>query len=394
MADNKLLSKAKDAKKDEFYTQLTDIEKEMRYYRKHFKDKTILCNCDDPFESNFFKYFVLNFNRLGLKKLIATCYAGSPIANQQLSLFDVIEDIEENTNKPYKAIVTKVYDKTGDGGVDMFDVAELFKSGENQLDELEGDGDYSSPECLELLKEADIVVTNPPFSKFKEYVATLIEYDKKFIIIGNINAATYKETFPLIQDNKMWLGASIHSGDRAFYVPDDYPLDAAGCGVDEITGRKFIRVKGVRWYTNLDHKQRHEELILVKHYSPELYPRFDNYDAINVNVTADIPCDYAGMMGVPITFLDKYCPEQFEIIGPESAPSNPGSLNLGIDYSEYIGYSQNRVPNGRTGSTFGKCPVLEMDDKKHPYYEKDGRRVQTTYHRIFIRNKHPEEVKK
>ena len=197
----------------------------------------------------------------------------------------------------------------------------------------------------------------------------------------------------MIQDNKMWLGASIHSGDRAFYVPDDYPLDAAGCGIDENTGRKFIRVKGVRWYTNLDHKQRHEELILVKRYSPELYPRFDNYDAINVNVTADIPCDYAGMMGVPITFLDKYCPEQFEIIGPESAPSNPGSLNLGIDYSEYIGYSQSRVPNGRTGSTFGKCPVIEMDDKKHPYYEKDGRRVQTTYHRIFIRNKYPEPTK-
>ncbi len=222
----------------------------------------------------------------------------------------------------------------------------------------------------------------------------MIKYDKKFIIIGNINAATYKETFPLIQHNKMWLGASIHSGDRAFYVPDDYPLDAASCGIDESTGRKFIRVKGVRWYTNLDHKQRHEELILVKRYSPELYPRFDNYDAINVNITADIPCDYAGMMGVPITFLDKYCPEQFEIIGPESAPSNPETLNLGKDYSEYIGYSQDRVPNGRTGSTFGKCPVIEMDDKKHPYYEKDGRRVQTTYHRIFVRNKHPETPKK
>lgn len=220
MADNKLLSKAKDAKKDEFYTQLTDIEKEMRYYRKHFRDKIILCNCDDPFESNFFKYFVLNFNRLGLKKLIATCYTGSPIANQQLSLFDVIKDTNENTNKPYKAIVTKVYDKTGDGGVDMFDVAELFKSGENQLNELEGDGDYSSPECLELLREADIVVTNPPFSKFKEYVATLMEYGKKFIIIGNLNAVTYKEIFPLLKDNKAWIGPSIHSGDRKFYVPD------------------------------------------------------------------------------------------------------------------------------------------------------------------------------
>ena len=393
MAGNKDLNAAAQAKKDEFYTQLTDIEKEMRYYRKHFAGKTVLCNCDDPFESNFFKYFVLNFNRLGLKKLIATCYTGSPIANQQLSIFDILGASEGTENKPYKAVVTKVYDTTGDGAVDMLDVAELFKSGENELTELEGNGDFRSSECLALLDEADIVVTNPPFSLFREYVAVLMDHQKSFIIIGNINAATYKETFPLIQDNKMWLGASIHSGDRAFYVPDDYPLTAAGCGVDEATGRKFIRVKGVRWYTNLDHKQRHEELILVRRYDPEKYPRFDNYDAINVNVTADIPCNYSGMMGVPITFLDKYCPEQFEIVGPESAPSNPGSLNLGKDYSDYIGYSQKRVPNGRTGSTFGKCPVIEMDDKKHPYYEKDGRRVQTTYHRIFIRNKHPEEPK-
>ena len=320
MARNNELGAAKTAKKDEFYTQLTDIEKEMRYYRKHFKGKTVLCNCDDPFESNFFKYFVLNFNRLELKKLIATWYATSPIMGSQLKYcmdasgqmyisFDSELTADNNTKRPYKAVVSVVYDKTGDGGVDMFDVAELFRSGENQLTELSGDGDYRSDECLELLQEADIVVTNPPFSKFREYVSTLIKYDKKFIIIGNINAATYKETFPLIQHNKMWLGASIHSGDRAFYVPDDYPLDAASCGIDESTGRKFIRVKGVRWYTNLDHKQRHEELILVKRYSPELYPRFDNYDAINVNITADIPCDYAGMMGVPITFLDKYCPE-------------------------------------------------------------------------------------
>lgn len=195
MAENKRdLAAAKLDKKDEFYTQLTDIEKEMRYYRKHFKDKTILCNCDDPFESNFFKYFVLNFTRLGLKKLIATCYAGSPIANQQLSLFDVVGATEENANKPYKAIVTKVYDKTGDGGVDMFDVAELFKAGENELAELMGDGDFRSEECLELLREADIVVTNPPFSLFREYVNTLIDNNKQFIIIGNVNAIAYAKT--------------------------------------------------------------------------------------------------------------------------------------------------------------------------------------------------------
>lgn len=191
---NANLGAAKTAKKDEFYTQLTDIEKEMRYYRKHFKGKTVLCNCDDPFESNFFKYFVLNFNRLGLKKLIATCYTGSPIAGKQLSLFDIIGDDEEKQDKPYKAVVTKVYDVTGDGGVDMFDVAELFKSHENELTELYGDGDFRSEECLALLDEADIVVTNPPFSLFREYVATLMEHDKKFIIIGNVNAITSRSS--------------------------------------------------------------------------------------------------------------------------------------------------------------------------------------------------------
>ena len=308
------LGRARVAKKDEFYTQLTDIEKEMRYYRKHFKGKTVFCNCDDPFESNFFKYFVLNFNRLGLKKLIATCYATSPIANQQLSLFDVIESDEPAENKPYKAVVTKVYDTTGDGGVDMFDVAELFRQHENELTELEGDGDFRSKECLALLEEADIVVTNPPFSLFREYVATLMEYKKHFIIIGNVNAITYKEIFPLLRDDLMWIGPSIHSGDRKFYVPDDYPLNAAGCGVDD-DGRRFIRVKGVRWYTNLDTKQRHEELILVKRYSPDAYETYDNYDAINVNKTVEIPLDYDGVMGVPITFMDKYSPDQFEIIG-------------------------------------------------------------------------------
>lgn len=311
---NANLGAAKTAKKDEFYTQLTDIEKEMRYYRKHFKGKTVLCNCDDPFESNFFKYFVLNFNRLGLKKLIATCYSTSPIAGQQLSLFDVVGGDEDKKGKPYKAVVTKVYDVTGDGGVDMFDVAELFKTHENELVELEGDGDFRSKECLALLDEADIVVTNPPFSLFREYVSVLMEHEKHFIIIGNVNAITYKEFFPLLKENKVWIGASIHSGDRKFYVPDDYPLNAAGCGIDE-DGRRFIRVKGVRWYTNLDLKQRHEEMILVKRYDPKTYPHFDNYDAINVDKTADIPCDYDGIMGVPITFLDRYSPDQFEIVG-------------------------------------------------------------------------------
>lgn len=377
MARNNELGAAKIAKKDEFYTQLTDIENEIRYYRKHFKGKTILCNCDDPFESNFFKYFVLNFNRLGLKKLIATCYASSPIANTQLSLFDVIGTEESKQNKPYKAVVTKVYDKTGDGGIDMFDVAELFKSGENSLSELEGDGDFRSEECLELLDESDIVVTNPPFSLFREYISVLMEHKKHFIIIGNVNAITYKEFFPLIKENKVWIGASIHSGDRKFYVPDDYPLNAAGCGIDD-KGRRFIRVKGVRWYTNLDIKQRHEEMILVKRYSPELYPKYDNYNAINVNSTADIPYDFDGIMGVPITFMDKYCPEQFDILGLSIGSLFDGNA-LGTNFMELYRsqggtghYSENMIGLG----------LIDIDGK-----------AKVPYGRILIRNKHPEKAK-
>lgn len=373
----RLLNAAAKAKKDEFYTQLTDIEKEMRYYRKHFKGKTVLCNCDDPFESNFFKYFVLNFNRLGLKKLIATCYATSPIAGQQLSLFDVVGGDEEQRNKPYKAVVTKVYDVTGDGGVDMFDVAELFKTHENELVELEGNGDFRSEECLALLDEADIVVTNPPFSLFREYVSVLMEHEKHFIIIGNVNAITYKEFFPLLKENKVWIGASIHSGDRKFYVPDDYPLNAAGCGIDE-GGRRFIRVKGVRWYTNLDIKQRHEELILVKRYTSLDYLSYENFNAINVDKTVDIPCDYAGIMGVPITFLDKYSPDQFEIIGLGIA-----NLGLSIGIRPYKDeHKKYRKEIQKRGAVDGDLYML--DENGHPV---------VPYARVLIRNKHPEQPK-
>lgn len=385
MAGNSGLSNATKAKKDEFYTQLTDIENEMRYYRAHFKGKTVFCNCDDPFESNFFKYFVLNFNKLELKKLIATCYATSPIANQQLTLFDVIGGEEENRDKPYKAIVTTVYDKTGDGGVDMFDVAELFKSGENELTELAGDGDFRSKECLELLDEADIVVTNPPFSLFRDYVATLMEHKKKFIIIGNVNAITYKEVFPLIMNNKIWIGASIHSGDRAFYVPDDYPLNASGCGVDA-DGRKFIRVKGVRWWTNIDYRQRHEELILVKKYSPENYSSYDNYDGINVDATSDIPCDYAGMMGVPITFLDKYSPDQFEILGVTQSWCGVASKI----YPKQVQIDKNGKRSQVTKLNDGAAIKVEVPPKGKTYYDVDGELFVKTYARVLVRNKHPE----
>jgi hypothetical protein len=311
--DNETLRNAGKAKNDEFYTQISDIEKECSHYTEHFKGKTIFCNCDDPYESDFFKYFALNFNYLGLKKLIASCYSGSPIANTQLSLFDYESAENKTTKSPHKIEITEVTDENADGAVDLADVELLLRNRKNALTRLRGDGDFRSLECIEMLKEADIVVTNPPFSLFREYVAQLIEYGKKFLIIGNVNAITYKEVFPLFKENKIWLGQSIHSGDRKFGVPDYYPLNAAGCGVDE-NGYRFIRVKGVRWFTNIDHKKRHEEIKFYKKYSNKEFPHYDNYDAIEIRKVAEIPEDWDGAMGVPITFMDKYNPEQFEII--------------------------------------------------------------------------------
>lgn len=292
---NKNLHKANIAKKDEFYTQLSDIEKELKHYKNHFKGKVIFCNCDDPRVSNFFHYFSHNFEKLGLKKLITTCYK-----SQNMDLLSQ-KDSE-------KAIYLEY---TGDKNNNKIPDTE-----EIGIKHLKGDGDFRSKECIKLLKQADIVVTNPPFSLFREYVAKLVEYDKKFIIIGDQNAITYKEIFKLIKNNKLWLGASIHSGDREFGVPRDYPLNAAGSRIDE-NGNKFIRVKGVRWFTNIDYEERHEDLILYKTYNKSKYPKYDNYDAINVDKTKDIPMDYKDAMGVPITFMDKYNPEQFEILGNE-----------------------------------------------------------------------------
>lgn len=316
-ANNSLHSAAK-AKKDEFYTQLVDIEKELKHYKEQFRDKVIYCNCDDPFESNFFKYFAGNFNALGLKQLIATSYKPSPIANTQLGLFGENKALAQKKGRPKvtanKFIINEVDDLDGDGAFDLRDVAEQLKTNRNnEWAPLKGEGDFRSEESIDLLKQADIVVTNPPFSLFREFLAQITEHNKKFLIIGNVNAITYKECFRLVKENKMWLGASIHSGDREFQVPNDYPLNAAGSRIDE-HGNKFIRVKGVRWFTNMDYDERHENLVLYKKYTPEEFPKYDNFNAINVDVTKDIPVDYDGMIGVPITFLDKYNPEQFEIV--------------------------------------------------------------------------------
>lgn len=334
-SNNKNLHKAKNGKKDEFYTQLTDIEKELKHYKNHFKDKVVLCNCDDPRTSNFFHYFSYNFEKLGLKKLITTCYK-----SQNMELFSE-NDSEQAIYLEYTG------DKNGDN------IPNIEEIGINYF---KGDGDFRSKECIELLKEADIVVTNPPFSLFREYVAQLIEYDKKFIIIGNLNAVTYRDIFKLFKDNSLWFGYSIHSGDREFMVPDDYPLTAASSRIDE-DGKKYIRVKGVRWFTNLDYSERHEDLILTQSYkgNEEYYPKYDNYDAIEVGKTKEIPFDYDGVMGVPITFLDKFNPDQFEILG----------------LSASAGYNKDIVG----------IPFLGVKDARPLINGKN------TYARIFVKNK-------
>ncbi len=381
---NKNLNAAKVAKKDEFYTQLSDIERELQHYWKHFRGKVVLCNCDDPYESNFFKYFALRFNQLGLKKLICTCYNGSPVTGNELAIhFDGFDD-DEPKKIAYKVEITEVKDENGDGAVDLSDVQYLLKNDKNVLAILKT-GDFRSQECIELLKEADIVVTNPPFSLFREYIGQLMEYQKKFLIIGNMNSITCKEIFPYVQNNKMWIGPSISSGDRKFYVPDDYPLNAAGCGVDS-DGKRFIRVKGVRWFTNLDHNKRHEDLDLVCRYSEDEYPTFDNFDAIEVGKTSDIPYDYDGIMGVPITFLDKYNPDQFEILGLTQI----GCHDLCPDTKRYNDYKEiTRATDKPTGSSGGKtnenAVLCGQGNKKTYYLGPNGEVVHSAYKRIFIR---------
>ena len=324
---NKNLTNAKKAKNDEFYTQLTDIEKEMRHYKSFFNNKVVYCNCDDARESNFFKYFSLNFEHLGLKKLITTGY-------------------KENG----KGVVL-VYegDKNGNRIVDDSEII---------VTELEGDGDFRSPECIEFLKEADVVVTNPPFSLFREYVAQLMEYGKKFLIIGNKNAVTYKEIFPYIKNNELWLGCSITSGDREFQIPNDYITHSSSLRIDE-NGRKYLRVPGVCWFTNINNTLRNTELDLYKKYNADEYPKYVNYDAIEVSKTCDIPADYNGVMGVPITFLFKYCPSQFEILSCCEPAIKLDTLKLNPKFKEY----------------------------KSRQIKYNGNICQKTYHRILIKCK-------
>lgn len=320
MAKNDNLHKAKRAKADEFYTQLSDIENECKHYWEHFKGKTILCNCDDPRVSNFFRYFSLNFEHLGLKKLIATCYK-----NQDIDLFS-----QESSEKAVYIIYEG--DKNGNRQVD---------DNELEVKELQGDGDFRSKECIELLKEADIVVTNPPFSLFREYVAQLIEYEKKFLIIGHQNAITYKEIFPLLKENKMWLGYGF-KGSAGHFISKYEDVATAG---DHKEG--MIRVSGVTWFTNLEHNKRHEELILYKEYNPEKfpneYPKYENYNAIEVSKTAEIPMNYNGVMGVPVTFMYKYNPEQFEIIGM----AEDNGKGLSGEAAEWDGKNPHCIINGK-----------------------------------------------
>lgn len=353
MNGNKGLHNANKAKKDEFYTQMTDIEKELKYYKNHLRGKIIFCNCDDPKYSNFWRYFELNFNHLGIKKLIATHYS--------------------ETVPSYKLELEEVYDENGHPRL------------KTTMTSLSGGGDFRSEECIEILKESDIVVTNPPFSLFREYVALLFKYNKKFIILGNQNALTYKEIFSLIKNNEIWLGGSIHSGDREFRVPKDYPLNTLGYRIDD-NGEKYIRVKGVRWFTNLDYEERHETLILHKTYSEDEYPSYVNYDAINIDKTKDIPYDYDGIMGVPITFMDKYSPEQFEIIALGITGSCEFKNNKRMEILDKDGLSTGKFTTNAKGTLYRK---YNPEKDKRPAFKdvETGELYSSIYARILIKKR-------
>lgn len=355
---NKNLNAAKAAKMDEFYTQMTDIERELQHYWQHFRGKVVLCNCDDPYESNFFKYFALHFNHLGLKKLICTCYNGSHVQGTEL-IIDFGDFNDEPKKIAFKVEITEVKDLNGDGALDLADVRYLLQNDKNVISILKT-GDFRDPECIELLKEADIVVTNPPFSLFREYISQLIEYEKKFLIIGNMNALHYKEVFPLIKNNKVWTGCKPFGGGmNMIQAASSFdPTKTKSYSINE-RGEIIKNIMGCIWFTNLDHNKRHEDIDLVCHFSPEEYPTYDNYNAIDISKVQDIPFDYEGIMGVPDTFLGQFNPDQFEIIG----------LGCG-DLGKQVGVGKNY--RGRTDLA----------------YTKNGK-SKCPYSRILIRNKHP-----
>lgn len=357
------LNAAKGAKQDEFYTELSDIEKELRHYRTHFKGKVVYLNCDDPRESNFFRYFSYNFEKLGLKKLIASCYK-----SRDADLFSQY-DSEEAVYLEYDG------DRNDNRVPDP---------GEIGIKCFHGDGDFRSAESIALLQQADIVVTNPPFSLFREFVAQLMAHDKNFLIVGNQGAITYKETFPLIAANRMWLG--VNNGDMKFRIPDHYEARETRFWVDE-NGQQWRSLGNACWFTNLDIAKRHEDLILYRRYDPDVYPTYDNYDAIEVSKTSEIPEDYTGVMGVPVTFLDKHNPDQFEILGT----TQRGCHAAVPDTKKYDRYREMRPDGSPTGSSGGKtnenANLAGNDGKKNYFINDEGHIVQATYKRIFIRRK-------
>jgi hypothetical protein len=353
VAGNKALSLRNRSPTDEFYTQLTDIEVELRHYKDQFRGKIVFCNCDDPYESNFFKYFAMNFNHLGLKKLIVTSYSGSPIAGEQLSLLDLPGVRHGAERQAYKVEITEVPDANGDGAIDLSDVEYLIRNDGNVLTLLDDGGDFRSSECVALLHESDIVVTNPPFSLFREYVSQLADLGKKFLILGDQNAITYEEVMAQVMADNLWFGYE-NGGTKWFRVPDDYDITTES-RKKVVDGTKYFSMGRIYWYTNLDTTKRHEFITLYKHYTPEEYPTYTNYPAIEVSRVSNIPMDYDGAMGVPITFLDKYNPKQFEILGSSRLLSEPVS-----NYAERGTYMQG-------GPRFY---VPEGDGRHHRLYDR------------------------
>lgn len=375
----KLFDKAKKNKADEFYTRLYDIEIELKHYKNYFKDKVVFCNCDDPFESNFFKYFALNFNYFGLKKLIATCYNGSPISGTQLSIF---EELPENDRTAYKIEISEVLDENKDGAADLSDIETLIKYKKNVLTKLNGNGDFRSPECVALLKEADIVVTNPPFSLFREYVGQLVQYNKQYVIMGNTNALTYKEIFRLFQEDKIRTGYTNFNVGMYFYVNDDIENYHK---VDE-NGKKMVRVSTSCWFTNLPVTRHFENLTSYKKYSDIEYPKYVNYDAINVDSYKEIPVDYYGCIGVPITFLDKYNPEQFEIVALGIVGSIDFSSERKMEILDKDGNGTGKITINAKGTLYRKH--LPSDKKPAAFRDSEtGELYQSIYARVIIRRR-------